>query len=65
MISKHLFEVESLTGSTSSSFAQNTIHDFQNTVLNSWWHRLRQRPQKVIVIVSKLLDTPSYLWRRV
>ena len=25
----------SLKGSTSSGFAQNTIHDFQNTVLNS------------------------------
>ena len=25
----------SLTGSTSFGFAQNTIHDFQNTVLNS------------------------------
>ena len=28
----------SLIGSTSFSFAQNTIQDFQNTVLNSWWH---------------------------
>ena len=36
----------SLTGSTSFGFAQNTIHDFQNTVLNSYWHCLRQMPQK-------------------
>ena len=34
----------SLIGSTSFDFAQNTIHDFQNTVLHSWWHRLRQMP---------------------
>ena len=26
----------SLIGSTSFGFAQNTIHDFQNTVLNFW-----------------------------
>ena len=26
----------SLIGSSSFGFAQNTIHDFQNTVLNSW-----------------------------
>ena len=37
----------SLIGSTSSGFAQNTIHDFQNTVLNSKWHCLRQTPQKL------------------
>ena len=28
----------SLIGSISSGFAQNTKHDFQNTVLNSLWH---------------------------
>ena len=28
----------SLLGSTSFGFAQNTRHDFQNTVLNSKWH---------------------------
>ena len=37
----------SLIGSTSFGFAQNTIHDFQNTVLNSYWHCLRQTPQKL------------------
>ena len=31
----------SLMGSTSFGFAQNMIHDFQNTVLNSQWHCLR------------------------
>ena len=31
----------SLTGSTSFGFAQNTIHYFQNTVLNSYWPCLR------------------------
>ena len=36
----------SLIGSTSFGFAQNTIHDFQNTLLNSLWHCLRQMPQK-------------------
>ena len=36
----------SLIGSTSFGFAQNTMHDFQNTVLNSWWHCFRQMPQK-------------------
>ena len=36
----------SLIGSTSFGFAQNTIHDFQNTVLNSLWHCLQQFPQK-------------------
>ena len=38
----------SLIGSTSSGFAQNTIHDFQNTVLNSKWLCLRQMPQKIV-----------------
>ena len=33
-------------GSTFFGFAQNTIHDFQNTALNSKWHCLRQMPQK-------------------
>ena len=37
VLSKHLFVVEklSLIGSTYFGFAQNTIHDFQNTKLNS------------------------------
>ena len=34
----------SLIGSTSFGFAQNTKHDFQNTVLNS--QCLRQMPKK-------------------
>ena len=38
----------SLIGSTSFGFEQNTIHDFQNTVLTSWWPCLRQMPQKTI-----------------
>ena len=36
-----------LIGSTSFGFAQNTIHDFRNTVLKSQWHCLRQMPQKL------------------
>ena len=36
----------SLIGSTSFGFAQNTMHDFQNTVLNSYSHFIRQMPQK-------------------
>ena len=36
----------SLIGSTSFGFAQNTMHDFQNTVFNSKWHCPRQMPQK-------------------
>ena len=34
----------SLIRSTSFGFAQNTIDDFQNTVLNSQWHCLRKMP---------------------
>ena len=34
----------SLIGSTSFGFAQNMIHDFQNTVFNSCWHCLPQMP---------------------
>ena len=37
----------SLIGSASFGFAQNTIPDSQNTVLNTWWHCLRQMPQKL------------------
>ena len=37
----------SLKGSTSFGFAQNMMHDFQNTILNSKWHCLRQMPQKI------------------
>ena len=36
----------SFIGSTSFGFAQNSIHDFQHTVLNSKWHCLRQMLQK-------------------
>ena len=35
----------SLIGPTSFSFAQNKMHDFQNTILNSLWHCLPQMPQ--------------------
>ena len=35
-----------LTGPTTFGFAQNTIHDFRNTLLNSECHCLRQMPQK-------------------
>ena len=35
-----------LLGSSLVGLAQNTIDDFQNTVLNSMWHCLRQIPQK-------------------
>ena len=35
-----------LVGSISFGFAQNTEHDFRNTVLNSWWRCLRRMPQK-------------------
>ena len=49
MLSKHFFFVIDnldLIGSTSLDFAQNTISDFGNTVLNSEWHYLRQMQQK-------------------
>ena len=36
----------SLIGSTSFSFAQNMMQDFQNTILNSQWQRLQQMPQE-------------------
>ena len=36
-----------LIGSTSFGFAQNMIHGFQNTVLKSKWHCLRQMLQKL------------------
>ena len=36
----------SLIGSAFCGFAQNTIHGFQNTLINSQWHCLRQMPQK-------------------
>ena len=44
-----------LTGSTSFGFAQNMIHDFQNTVLNLLWHCLRQMPQKSSLEIKKIL----------
>ena len=59
----------SFIGSTSFGFAQNTINDFQNTVLNSYWHCLRQTPQKksslkngsrLIMSVSRLQPRRSY-----
>ena len=45
----------SLTGSTSFGFAQNTIHDCQNTVLTSQWHCLRQMSEKKCLFFFKLL----------
>ena len=42
----------SLIGSTSFGFAQNTKHDFQDTVLNSQWHCLRQMPQKSQILMA-------------
>ena len=42
-----------LIGSTAFGFAQNMIHDFQNTVLKSKWHCLRQMPQKVYHLSNK------------
>ena len=46
VLSKHLYVLQklSLIGSTSFGFAQNTLHDFGNTVLNSEWHCLYQMP---------------------
>ena len=49
----HYFEftrIFILNESTSLGYAQNTTHDFQNTVLNSYWHCLRQLPQKLSVL---------------
>ena len=42
----------SLIGSTSFGFAQNTIHNLQNTLLNSWWYCLRQMPKKLQYLFS-------------
>ena len=44
---KHLFVIQKLRFivSTFFGFAQNTLRAFQNTVLNSKWHCLRQMPQ--------------------
>ena len=40
----------SLIGTTSFRFAQKTIHDFQNTVLNLQWHCLRTNTTTIITI---------------
>ena len=40
-----LTEMSSI-GFAAFDFAQNTIHDFQNIVLNSKWQCLRQMPLK-------------------
>ena len=47
VLSKHLFVTDklSLIWFITFSFAQITIHDFQNTLWNSWWHCLRQMAQ--------------------
>ena len=59
MLSRHLFAVHekemSLKGSTSFGFAQNMIHGFQNTLLNSYWHCLRQMPQNYLAAGLYLL----------
>ena len=47
----------SLPGSTSFSFAQNMIHDFQYTILSSQWHCLRQMPQKLVLSATKKKQT--------
>ena len=60
LLSKHLFVIETLDliGFTFFGFAQNTMHDFQNTVLNSYGHCLRQNfvPQKLNLTNEKLLS---------
>ena len=43
-----------LIGFTFFGFAQNTIHGFQNTVLNSQWHCLRQMLHPRIKLSGKL-----------
>ena len=39
----------SLIGYSSFGFAQNTIHDFQNTVLNSLWQRLTTNATRKVI----------------
>ena len=46
----------SLLGSTSFGFAQDTIQDFQSTILNSLWHGLQQMQQKLAVKGEILFD---------
>ena len=47
MLSKLLCVVEKwVLYPASFAFAQNTVHNFQITVLNSQWHCLRQKPPK-------------------
>ena len=40
-----LFVIQKLRLTGSTSFEQNTLRGFQNTVLNSWWHCYRRMPQ--------------------
>ena len=54
----------SLIRSTSFGFAQNAIHGFQNTVLNSQWHCLRQMPQKPISWICDHVDSPCAMHHR-
>ena len=49
----------SLMGPTFFGFAQNTIHDFKNTVLNLKWHCLRQMPQKLF---TSTFGKPRIIW---
>ena len=55
----------SFIGSTSFGFAQNTIHNFQNTVLNSLWHCLRQIQQKLTtkIPMNSLRFSMKYAWK--
>ena len=57
MLPKHLFVIKKLRliGSTSFGCAQNFLHDFQTTLLNSYWHCFRQMPGKC---TNKNLSNP-------
>ena len=68
MLLKKLFVKSklSLLGSSSFGFAQNTMHEFQNTVLNSKWYCLRQLPQKKhfekYFCVLEIFDYNFFIW---
>ena len=49
----------SLIGSSSFDFAQNTIHYFQNTILNSLWHCSRQMQQNLVSVHGAIKVTIS------
>ena len=54
-----------LIGSTSFGFAQNMMHDFQNTILNSWWHCLEQMPQKQNLIPVQIASIFFFCRRQI